>query len=159
MDLTEGMDAIVLAAAGLTRMGWEDRISALIPEDICVPAVGQGALGIQCRENDSSVRELLQLLNDSDTERTVRAERSFLGTMEGSCQVPIGANAVLITDSTSEAAAEPLIELTAIVGSADGSVILKEIRRGSNPEQLGEEVAKLLLTSGADRILEQLKHE
>lgn len=155
---TEGMDAIVLAAAGLTRMGWEDRISAFIPEDICVPAVGQGALGIQCREADGAIRDLLQVLNDPDTDRTVRAERSFLGTMEGSCQVPIGANAVLFPD-TSAANAAPLIELTGIVGSADGSILLKEIRRGHDPEALGREVAKLLLANGADRILEQVKHE
>lgn len=157
---TEGLDAVVLAAAGLMRMGWEDKISAYIPEDVCVPAVGQGALGIQCREADEEVIGLLQLLNDTDTELTVRAERSFLGAMEGSCQIPIGAYATLISsDDTKEAQGNPLIELTAIVGSTDGKVVLKEIMRGNDPEQLGQQIAAKLLASGADRILAQIQAE
>ncbi len=150
---TENMDAIVLAAAGLMRMGWENKISAFLSEDICVPAVGQGALGIQCREKDEQVRELLGLLNDDHSDLLVRAERSFLGAMEGSCQVPIGAHAIMTDSQNGE------IELTAIVGSTDGSVILKEIKRGCDPEQLGKQVAQLLLENGAEQILEQLKQE
>ncbi|MFD2116492.1 hydroxymethylbilane synthase [Paenibacillus yanchengensis] len=160
---TEDLDAVVLAAAGLMRMGWEDKISAYIAEDICVPAVGQGALGIQCRESDEQVRALLQLLNDEQTEITVRAERSFLGAIEGSCQVPIGAQAILVEEEASDVAElseqgtyYPLIELTAIVGSTDGSVLLKEVMRGRHPEQLGEEIAAQLLASGADRILAEV---
>ncbi|MFF2887159.1 hydroxymethylbilane synthase [Paenibacillus sp. NPDC057967] len=149
---TEGFDAVVLAAAGLTRMGWEDRISALIPEDICIPAVGQGALGIECRESDSQVRELLALLNDRETEITVLAERSFLGTLNGGCQVPIGAHATIV----SEEADGPVLELTGMVGSPDGETLLKEIKRGKDPEKLGKEVAESLIASGADRILAEI---
>ncbi|WP_424452118.1 hydroxymethylbilane synthase [Paenibacillus pinisoli] len=149
---TEGFDAVVLAAAGLSRMGWEDRISALIPEDVCIPAVGQGALGIECRENDEQIRELLSLLNDRETEITVRAERSFLGTLNGGCQVPIGAYATIV----SEEADGPLLELTGMVGSPDGETLLKEIKRGKDPEKLGKEVAESLIASGADRILAEI---
>jgi len=151
---TEGLDAVVLASAGLKRMGWEDRVSAYIPEDVCVPAVGQGALGIECRENDEGVRHLLKLLNDDDTELAVRAERSFLGTLNGGCQVPIGAHAVLVAGE--QGGGEPLLELTGIVGSPDGKVLLKEQRRGTHPEQLGREVAEQLIERGADRILAEI---
>ncbi|MCM3746730.1 hydroxymethylbilane synthase [Paenibacillus pasadenensis] len=146
---TEGLDAIVLAAAGLQRMGWEDRMSAPIGVDICLPAVGQGALGIECRGNDAEVCELLALLNDADTEQTVRAERTFLGALNGGCQIPIGAFAV-ITERDEQG---PLFMLTGMVGTPDGSTILKEIRSGRNPEQLGLEVAEALRDQGADRIL------
>lgn len=146
---TEGLDAVVLAAAGLSRMGWEDRISAYLAPEDCIPAVGQGALGIECRSDDEGVRELLALLNDPQTELAVRAERSFLGTLNGGCQVPIGAHAVLIDQES----AEPTLELTGIVGSPDGELLLKETKRGTNPEQLGRDVAEALISRGADRIL------
>lgn len=149
---TEGYDAIVLAAAGLTRMGWEDRISTLIPMDICVPAVGQGALGVQCREADQAVVELLALLNDLPSQITVEAERSFLGTLEGSCQVPLGAHAVLLNEQDGK----PLIELTGMVGSPDGSRILKEIQVGTDAIQLGKQVAQALLDAGASDILAEI---
>lgn len=149
---TEGFDAVVLAAAGLIRMGWEDRISAMLEPDICTPAVGQGALGIECRSNDEGVRELLGLLNDPDTERTVLAERSFLGTLQGGCQVPIGAHAVIVDRSGSL----PVLELTGIVGSPDGGTLLKEIKRGTDPIELGKEVANTLLKAGGDRILAEI---
>lgn len=147
---TEGFDAIVLAAAGLTRMGWEDRISATIPEDICLPAVGQGALGIECRDNDREVLQLLALLNDKETELAVRAERAFLGALNGGCQVPIGAYAVLVG---SDGTGAQLLELTGMVGTPDGMTILKDMRRGTDPEALGQELAESLRASGADRLL------
>ncbi|SDT29549.1 hydroxymethylbilane synthase [Paenibacillaceae bacterium GAS479] len=146
---TEGLDAIVLATAGLKRMGWEERISAPVGVDICIPAVGQGALGIECREADAEVRALLALLNDSDTEQTVAAERTFLAALNGGCQIPIGAHAV-ITDRDDNGLT---IMLTGMVGSPDGSTILKEIRSGRDPQQLGLEVAQALRDQGADRIL------
>lgn len=149
---TEGFDAVVLAAAGLTRMGWEDRISAILPEDVCIPAVGQGALGIECREKDQDVRELLALINDKETEWTVRAERSFLGTLHGGCQVPIGAYATVVSRDD----ASPLLELTGMVGTPDGMTLLKDMKRGRSPEELGREVAKSLIASGADRILAEI---
>jgi len=91
----EGFDAIVLAAAGLHRMGWADRISEYLTADDCVPAVGQGALGLECRSADSFVLDLLGRFQHEATARCVRAERSLLRSLQGSCQVPIGAYADL----------------------------------------------------------------
>ncbi|MGG1635492.1 hydroxymethylbilane synthase [Paenibacillus sp. MCAF9] len=152
---TEGFDAVVLAAAGLKRMGWEDRISANIPVDVCLPAVGQGALGIECRENDEQVRELLSLLNDDETEVTVRAERSFLGSLNGGCQVPIGAYCTLGDELPGQSGKHELI-LTGMVGSPDGATLLKEVMKGIDPEQLGRDVADALIARGADRILAEI---
>ncbi|WP_138752412.1 hydroxymethylbilane synthase [Paenibacillus sinopodophylli] len=152
---TEGFDAVVLASAGLTRMGWQDRISSNIPVDVCLPAVGQGALGIECRENDEQIRELLALLNDSETELTVRAERSFLGSLNGGCQVPIGAYCMRGEELEGQSGAYNLI-MTGMVGSPDGATLLKEVMQGTNPEQLGKDVAAALIARGADRILAEI---
>ncbi|MFD0713954.1 hydroxymethylbilane synthase [Paenibacillus sp. GCM10027626] len=151
---TEGFDAVVLAAAGLIRMGWEDRISAYLPEELSVPAVGQGALGIECRDNDKEVRELLAAYNDPETSLAVRAERSFLGTLNGSCQIPIGAYATI--SAPENGGQEPLITLTGIVGSPDGAELLKEICKGTDPEQVGRQAAEALRSRGADRILAEV---
>ncbi|QHT64028.1 hydroxymethylbilane synthase [Paenibacillus lycopersici] len=153
---SEGFDAIVLAAAGLHRMGWEEKISSFLSEALCVPAVGQGALGIECRVDDADVRQLLSLLNDDATAVTVAAERSFLGALNGGCQIPIGAHAKLVAEGE-RAGAAPLIELTGIVGSADGAVLLKETVRGRDPEALGIEAANALKAKGADRILADVR--
>jgi len=147
---TEGFDAILLAAAGLKRMGWEDRITSYLPVEICLPAVGQGALGIQCRENDAELLELLGRYQDGDTARTVAAERSLLASLNGGCQVPIGAYAVLGEDGKT-------VHLTGMVGKPDGSLLLKESAIGTDPETLGREVARLLADKGADEILEQAR--
>ncbi|MCA1295831.1 hydroxymethylbilane synthase [Paenibacillus sp. alder61] len=151
---TEGFDAIILAAAGLFRMGWEDKITAYLPTEVCLPAVGQGALGIECRENDKEVRELLALINDPETALTVAAERRFLGVLGGSCQVPVGAYAVLgksVPGGGSDHA--PEIVLTGMVGAPDGRVILKETMAGNDPALLGQAVADKLISEGADEIL------
>lgn len=147
---TEGFDAILLAAAGLKRMGWEDRITSYIPVEICLPAVGQGALGIECRENDAELLELLGRYEDGQTARTVAAERSLLLSLNGGCQVPIGAYAVLGEDGES-------VHLTGLVGRPDGSLLLKESASGTDPEALGREVARMLAEQGADEILEQAR--
>lgn len=147
---TEGFDAILLAAAGLKRMGWEDRITSYIPVEICLPAVGQGALGIECRENDAELLELLGRYEDGETARTVAAERSLLLSLNGGCQVPIGAYAVLGEDGES-------VHLTGMVGRPDGSLLLKESASGTDPEALGREVARMLAEQGADEILEQAR--
>ncbi|UHA74371.1 hydroxymethylbilane synthase [Paenibacillus sp. 481] len=147
---TEGFDAIVLAAAGLQRMGWEDKITSYIDENISVPAVGQGALGIQCRAEDEEVRALLERLHDANTAQAVQAERAFLGRLNGGCQIPIGAYATL-----SEATG--MLTLTGLVGSADGKTILKETMQGEHPEKLGLAVAERLIEQGADRILSELR--
>ncbi|NBD25895.1 hydroxymethylbilane synthase [Paenibacillus glycinis] len=149
---SEGFDAIVLATAGLQRMGWESKISSFLSEELCVPAVGQGALGIECRENDSDVRHLLSLLNDETTALAVAAERSFLGALNGGCQIPIGAHARIL-----EGEGAGQLELTGIVGSPDGAVLLKESARGQDAEALGLEVAELLKRKGADRILADVR--
>lgn len=156
---TEGFDAIILAAAGLYRMGWGDKITKYLPVDICLPAVGQGALGIECRENDEEVRHLLSLYNDDHTALTVAAERRFLYVLNGGCQVPIGAYAVQVNDQSSDLgiSGKGNIVLTGMVGSPDGSVILKESLRGEDPITLGEEVANKLIARGAGEILASVK--
>ncbi|MCY9516524.1 hydroxymethylbilane synthase [Paenibacillus apiarius] len=143
---TEGFDAIVLAAAGLHRMGWQDRITSYLPEERSVPAVGQGALGIECRQSDEEVRALLKRYHDADTDRTVRAERAFLGRLNGGCQVPIGAYATNVGRCGA-------IQLTGLVGSAENGEIIKETMEGDHPEALGTAVAQRLLDRGADRML------
>lgn len=147
---TEGFDAILLAAAGLKRMGWEDRITSYLPVEICLPAVGQGALGIECRADDTGLLELLRRYQDEDTARTVTAERSLLAALNGGCQVPIGAYAVLREDGKT-------VSLTGLVGMPDGSVLLKETAEGTDPTELGLQVAGKLAAKGADRILEQAR--
>ncbi|WP_410771856.1 hydroxymethylbilane synthase [Fontibacillus sp. BL9] len=151
---TENFDAIILATAGLFRMGWEDKITSYLPVDICLPAVGQGALGIECRENDEEVRYLLSLYNDPETALTVGAERRFLGVLGGSCQVPIGAYAVLGKHNNGdESGLSSEIVLTGMVGTPDGGVVLKETMAGNDPMTLGEAVADKLISRGADEIL------
>ncbi|MCM3339105.1 hydroxymethylbilane synthase [Paenibacillus sp. MER TA 81-3] len=143
---TEGFDAIVLAAAGLHRMGWQERISSYLPEEVSVPAVGQGALGIECRKDDEEVCSLLERYHDADTARTVRAERAFLGRLNGGCQVPIGAYATNVGICGA-------IQLTGLVGSAEDGEIIKETMEGDHPEAIGTAVAERLLARGADRML------
>jgi hydroxymethylbilane synthase len=151
-------DAILLAAAGLSRMGWQDRVTAYLPAEICLPAVGQGALGIECREDDEELRKLLALYNDERTALTVTAERTFLGALNGGCQVPIGAYAVLETEKAGTSGEGGLsITLTGMVGTPDGSVILKETCTGNDPVQLGAEVARKLIARGAEKILADVK--
>lgn len=146
----EDFDAIILAAAGLERMGWSNEIvTEYLDPDLCVPAVGQGALGIECRADDDEVLEMLKTINDDTTAKTVLAERTFLHRMEGGCQVPIAGYATL-TD-------EGEIELTALVGTPDGEQIFKEILRGKDPVQLGETMAQTLMDQGAKEVLEQVK--
>ncbi|AHC21363.2 MULTISPECIES: hydroxymethylbilane synthase [Paenibacillus] len=145
---TEGFDAIILAAAGLHRMGWKERITSYIPEEDCLPAVGQGALGIECRASDEELLALLRLYNDRDTSATVAAERTFLGVLNGGCQVPIGAHAVWAGQE---------ISLTGMVGSPDGEFILKETLQGNDPQKLGEAVAASLIAKGAEQILAQVR--
>lgn len=148
----EGFDAIILATAGLKRMGWESRISELLSHDLCIPAVGQGALGIECRQDDAEVRHLLSLFNDEETELTVTAERTYLRRLNGGCQVPIGAHAEVIGEENGQ----PLIRLTAMVGYSDGSRLLKTERQGTDPEKVGLEAAEQLIAQGADEILREV---
>lgn len=166
-------DAILLAVAGLSRMGWEDRVSAYLSPEVCLPAVGQGALGIECRADDAELRKLLAIYNDADTALTVAAERTFLSVLNGGCQVPIGAYAVLDTsaeiahavgngattnvEAATSNATRKVISLTGMVGTPDGSTILKETCTGEDPVQLGEEVAQKLIARGAEKILSDVR--
>ncbi len=148
----EGFDAILLAAAGLHRMGWQDKITAYLPTDVCLPAVGQGALAIECRADDVDVLAMLRLINDPVTERTVAAERRLLGLLNGGCQVPIGAFAV-----ASSAAEDAPLTLTGIVASPDGRTLLRESATGADPELVGRVVAEALLSRGADKLLAEAR--
>lgn len=148
---TEDYDGIILAAAGLSRMGWkQDVVTEFFDVDTCVPAVGQGALAIECREGDDELRNALNLLNDDSTSREVLAERAFLQKMEGGCQVPIAGFAALDGET---------LELTALVASTDGREIYKEVVRGTEPENLGIKAAEILEKRGAKQLIDQVKQE
>ncbi|MBA2173426.1 hydroxymethylbilane synthase [Halobacillus locisalis] len=147
----ENYDAIVLAAAGLKRMGWDDDVvTEYLEPDVCVPAVGQGALAIQCRENDSELRGFLMKLNHEYTEATVKAERKFLHDLNGGCQVPIGGYAYRKGDE---------LVLTGLVGNPDGTTILQETATGTDPLEVGKEVADRLKAQGAQEIVDKAKEE
>lgn len=139
-------DAIVLAKAGLIRLGMVSRIRSTIPADICLPAVGQGAVGIEIRTDDAELADLLAPLNDVSTQQCVLAERAMSRELQGNCQVPVAGYAVLKGDE---------IELTGVVASLSGDERLQVSRCGSvgQPDQLGKTVAAELKREGADEIL------
>ncbi|GKX57280.1 porphobilinogen deaminase [Leminorella grimontii] len=142
-------DAIILAAAGLKRLNLEERIRSYMAPEESLPAVGQGAVGIECRLDDSETRALLAPLNHQETAVRVLAERAMNARLEGGCQVPIGSYAVLEGDT---------LWLRALVGEPDGSRIVRGERRGpvSDAQQMGIELADELLAQGADGILKRL---
>jgi hydroxymethylbilane synthase len=142
-------DAIILAAAGLRRLGWEGRITQVLPEEVSLPAIGQGALGIEIRREDAETRNAVSFLNDRDTSLSVRAERGFLKRLEGGCQVPIAAYGRTNGDS---------IEIDGMVGRPDGSEIVRGSARGAvaDPEALGVKLAEQLLARGAKEILDEV---
>jgi hydroxymethylbilane synthase len=137
-------DAIILACAGLKRLGFDDRIGAAIDEDFLLPAGGQGAVGIEYREADSRVAELLAPLAHEETSRRVIAERTVVRRLDGGCDVPIASFAVAEGDS---------LWLRARVGSPDGKTVIVSEARGCEPEALGLEVADALIAKGAADIL------
>ena len=137
-------DAIILACAGLKRLGFDARIGAAIDEDFLLPAGGQGAVGIEYREADSRVAELLAPLAHEETSRRVIAERTVVRRLDGGCDVPIASFAVAEGDS---------LWLRARVGSPDGKTVIVSEARGSEPEALGLEVADALIAKGAAEIL------
>ncbi|XTZ38426.1 hydroxymethylbilane synthase [Salmonella enterica] len=142
-------DAIILAVAGLKRLGLESRIRQPLAPETSLPAVGQGAVGIECRLDDARTRALLEPLNHKDTAVRVKAERAMNTRLEGGCQVPIGSYAELI---------EGEIWLRALVGAPDGSTVIRGERRGSpaDAEQLGVSLAEELLNNGARAILAEV---
>jgi hydroxymethylbilane synthase len=144
-------DAIILAAAGLQRMGWsKDVVTQFLDTDLCLPAVGQGSLAIECRSEDNEVKELLASLNDPDTFLTVQAERAFLDTLEGGCQVPIAAYATLNNNE---------VTLTGLVADPSGETVLKEMKTGKDPHAVGVELAQELKELGAKTILDDVKKD
>jgi len=140
-------DAIILAAAGVHRLGLDQHVrSRIAPEAMC-PAVGQGALAIEIRRDDTQVRTQLAFLDDADTRAAIECERALLGSLGGGCQVPIGAFAEK---------RDGRLHLQAMVGRPDGSEILREHAEGEDPEKLGRDVAQTLLKRGADKILKDV---
>ncbi|MBN2808538.1 MAG: hydroxymethylbilane synthase [Deltaproteobacteria bacterium] len=140
-------DGIILAYAGVKRLGWADQVTELIDPLISLPAIAQGALGIETRINDDFNNQRLAFFHDIRSALAVRAERAFLKTLEGGCQVPIAAHATVDEDQ--------LINLTGLVAALDGHQIIKESAAGSDPEKLGRELACTLLQRGADVLLQE----
>ncbi|HVP52721.1 MAG TPA: hydroxymethylbilane synthase [Terriglobales bacterium] len=137
-------DAIILAAAGLNRLGRTERVREVLPLDVLCPAVGQGALGIEARADDTATLQELAFLDDRAARRATAAERALLRTLGGGCQVPIGAYAEAVDGA---------LTLTAVVAQPDGSEVLRDQQTGNDPEELGMRVGRALLASGADGIL------
>jgi hydroxymethylbilane synthase len=144
------MDAIVLACAGLIRLGLESRITARLDPQVCLPAVTQGVIGIECRQNDSRTVEFLRPLEDPATRKVMDAERAFAARLGGSCQSPIAAFAELDANR---------ITLRGLVAEPDGSRLLHDTLSGSaeNPEALGRQLAERILAAGAGPLLERLR--
>ncbi len=144
------VDALILACAGLERLGFDGRIRQMIPTELMIPAVGQGAVAVEIRDGDTQTAELCRAIDDPATRNCVTAERAFLGRLEGGCQVPIGGYAVLDGHD---------INLTGYVGSLDGSVHFRESHSGpgADAEAIGLELAEKLIALGADRLLDEAR--
>jgi hydroxymethylbilane synthase len=148
--LHEGrFDAIVLASAGLRRLQWTQSVTEYLPTEVCLPAIGQGALGIEGRSDDVFVRELLAPLNHPPSWTAVLAERALLHRLEGGCQVPIAAHAMLEGDT---------LVLDGLIASVDGRDMIRDVVRGPalEPERLGVRLAERLLAGGGDTILDSI---
>ena len=146
--LDEGQyDAIVLAAAGLRRLGWQDRIRELIPVEIMCPSVGQGALAIETREDGGAAHQLVRKLDHPDTRIAITAERAMLEKLGGGCQVPIGGYAFL---------EKGVIQMRAIVASPDGKRVVRAALSGVDPVRTGTTLGRNLLEQGAEEILKAL---
>lgn len=140
-------DAIILAAAGVHRLGLDTHVRSRIPAEVMCPAVGQGALAIETRHDDVQTRTLLAFLNHAETRQAIECERALLGSLGGGCQVPIGAYAEKLGEK---------LHLRAMVGHPDGSIVLREQAEGDSAEELGRQVAQSLLIRGADKILTEV---
>jgi hydroxymethylbilane synthase len=148
--LDEGVyDAIILAGAGLNRLGMQNRITALFSPEQMLPAIGQGALGIELREADNELLAGLQFLHHADTAAAVTAERAFLLRLEGGCQVPIGGFATI---------AEGTVNLTGLIAALDGKTVFKEQLAGpvAEAEEIGKTLAETLLAAGGKAVLDEV---
>lgn len=149
---TEDYDAIILAAAGLKRMGWsDDVVTTYLDKDTLLPAIGQGALGIECRSNDIELLELLQKVHNNEVANCVSAERTFLAAMDGSCQVPIGGYANYNNNNE--------IEFTGLIMTPDGKERYEHTEVGTDPVKLGNRVSEILKEQGAYEIIRKLNEE
>lgn len=146
---TGDLDAIVLAAAGLKRLGWQEHITEILAKEICLPAVGQGALAIEARQHDAEVLKQLEFLNDNATRYAVTAERAFLKTVEGGCQVPVGVFGRL--DETK-------LTVEAIIATIDGQTVIKDCITGEKEAAavLGKQLANRMLNAGGRKIMVDL---
>jgi hydroxymethylbilane synthase len=147
--ITMNLDGIVLALAGVKRLGLEERISEIIPTDISLPAIGQGALGIETRMNDEKVEDQIRFLNDQDSSDAITAERAFLKKLEGGCQVPIAAFAQKVGST---------LQIDGLVGTIDGKTLIRHHLEGpiEQAEPLGTKLAEILLAKGAREILDEV---
>lgn len=147
--LESDWDAIILARAGVERLGLQKHISSIIPKSLILPAVGQGALAVECRKDDKEILRLLSKINHRKTEIETRAERSFLRTLEGGCQVPIACFARIEKN---------VLTIEGKILSLDGSLCFDHKISGSlkNPEKIGEKLANQLLKAGAKEIIKEI---
>lgn len=146
--MESNMDGIVLAAAGVKRLGWEERITQILSDNIMLPAVGQGSIALEIVEQRTDIQELLSPLNHLETEQAVRAERALMRKLEGGCQVPIGALAQVDKGQ---------IRLQGMVASLDGVHLIRAETIGTDPEAVGIEAANRLVELGANDILVEIK--
>jgi len=146
---TINLDAIILALAGVKRLGFAEKITEVIPPEVSLPAIGQGALGIETRIADQEVERQIQFLNDMDSSVAIRAERAFLGKLEGGCQVPIAAFARIVGT---------ILRIDGLVGTIDGKRLIRHHLEGpvEKAESLGVELAEILLGEGAKEILDEV---
>jgi hydroxymethylbilane synthase len=169
--LDEGLyDAIILAVAGVKRLGWTNRITDILSTDISLPAIGQGAVGIECRDDDQFINSLVGELNDEKSALCVKAERAFLKKLEGGCQVPIAAYAKIehgaLSKSRNADTAQSEVQMPnagilvmdGLVGSVSGDHIIREHAEGNieHFESIGIELASILLGKGAGKILQEV---
>jgi hydroxymethylbilane synthase len=146
---TLGLDGIILACAGLKRLGLDENVTEILPVDLSLPAIGQGALGIETRKGDEEVEEKIRFLNDPESSIAVTGERAFLKKLEGGCQVPIAAFGRV--EGT-------LLKLDGLVGTTDGKRLIRHRLEGpvEKAESLGTELANILLNRGAREILDEV---
>lgn len=146
---TDNLDGVVVAAAGMKRMGWEESVSQFIPVEVMVPSPGQGALGIELRKDDEEIRDIVSFLNHSSSSIEVMAERAFLTQLGGGCQVPIAAFGKKQDDE---------LILRGLVGSLDGRIIVDDEVRGSSNdwEELGKILAERISSRGGRAILDEI---